>query len=474
MKSSRRWVGVARVLSGVAAVLLVLVVVGALVAGIPQNAAGMAAKGICSAALVAGRPMTTLLADDVLPASPVLRLISIEVDHARQRVTGRFAGLFARTAVRLPDRGCVLDLPAAALPAPPPPVASDAPWPGGDTPIAIEQWSDAAAANRLKQVVDGAFTGAGDPQGVNARGVAVVQHGRLLALRLAPGFGPSTPLHGWSMTKTVNAMLAYKRAAESGLALETPVVDAFVPGRAPAWTAAWRADTRRDIKVSDLLYMRDGLANVEDYNPWGTVPEMLWGEPDAAAYAAASPAEAAPGTRWRYLSATANILSAVVRGRFAGDAEYWAYPAQALFGPIGARTAFMETDTAGTWVGSSYLWASVGDWARLGQLLLDDGRWGGHQVLPPGFLALAKTPAMRDGAGHGYGAQAWLLGDPVGGTCRGQGLPADIVAMSGHWGQVVAVVPSRSAVIVRLGWTFRRSQFDACRFIGEVLQALPR
>jgi CubicO group peptidase (beta-lactamase class C family) len=276
------------------------------------------------------------------------------------------------------------------------------------------------------------------------------------------------------MTKTVNAMLAYKRAAESGLALETPVVDAFAPGRAPAWAAAWRTDTRRDIKVSDLFYMRDGLANVEDYNPWGTVPEMLWGEPDAAAYAAASPTEAAPGTRWRYLSATANILAAVARGRFAGDAEYWAYPARALFGPIGARTAFMETDTAGNWVGSSYLWASVGDWARLGQLLLDDGRWGERQVLPPGFLALAKTPAMPDGAGHGYGAQSWLLGDPVGGGCRGQGLPEDIVAMSGHWGQVLAVVPSRGVVIVRLGWTFRRSQFDACRFIGEVLQALPR
>jgi hypothetical protein len=72
MKSSRGWVGVAKVLSGVAAVLLLLVIVGPLVLGIPQNAAGMAAKSICSAALVAGRPSTTLLADDVLPASQVL------------------------------------------------------------------------------------------------------------------------------------------------------------------------------------------------------------------------------------------------------------------------------------------------------------------------------------------------------------------------------------------------------------------
>ena len=45
--------------------------------------------------------------------------------------------------------------------------------------------------------------------------------------------------------------------------------------------------------------------------------------------------------------------------------------------------------------------------------------------------------------------------------------------MSGHWGQVVAMVPSRNAVIVRLGWTFRSGQFDSCAFLAQVLEALP-
>ena len=74
-------------------------------------------------------------------------------------------------------------------------------------------------------------------------------------------------------------------------------------------------------------------------------------QPSAAVFAAASPAEAAPGTRWRYLSASVNLLSAVARGRFANDADYWAYPAKALFNPIRATTPVMETDTDGTWVG---------------------------------------------------------------------------------------------------------------------------
>ena len=55
-----------------------LLAIAALMAmDIPRGAAGMAAKGICSAAFVAGRPPQTLLADEVLPASPVLQLISV-------------------------------------------------------------------------------------------------------------------------------------------------------------------------------------------------------------------------------------------------------------------------------------------------------------------------------------------------------------------------------------------------------------
>ena len=275
------------------------------------------------------------------------------------------------------------------------------------------------------------------------------------------------------MTKTVNGMLVHKLAQDKGLPLDAAVIDAFADGREPPWVAYWRRDAHKTIKVLDLLYMRDGLATTEDYAPWGSVPHMLWGTPDTAAWAASHDVEAAPGTRWRYLSATANLLAAVARGRFATDAEYWSYPRKALFEPIGAKSAVLETDTSGNWVGSSYLWASVGDWARLGQLMLDDGRWGEQQVLPAGWLKRASTPATAEGEGPGYGAMSWLYGNPQAGLCRNQaGVPTDTVVMGGHWGQIVAVVPSRDAVIVRLGWTFRRDQFDACKLLADVLSAL--
>jgi CubicO group peptidase (beta-lactamase class C family) len=466
----------------------VLIVLGALVAtalatfgprllALPSNAAGMAARSVCSGAFVAGRPWRDVLAQDVLPANPILRWVDVTVDEARRTVTTRFPGVGERTAAWLPDRGCVLApaggrIGAGAAPREAPGAARTEPWPQGDAPLPAAQWGERVDAAALERAVDAAFQGAGDPKAANARAVAIVHRGRLLVNRGAPGFEPGTPLHGWSMTKTVTAMLAHQLAAQGRLALDAPVVEAFPAGREPTWLRAWAGDTRRAITVADLLTMRDGLANVEEYGALGSVPQMLWGEADVAAFAARAAAEQPPATRWRYVSASTNLLARVLRSRFESDAEYWAYARRTLFEPVGARTATLETDADGTWIGSSYLWASGADWARLGELMLRDGRWGDAQVLAPGWLKRAAAPALPDGEGRGYGAQVWRFGDPKAGRCRDLGLPEDLIAMSGHWGQLVAVVPSHEAVIVRLGWTFDRSAFDPCAFIGQVLAAL--
>ncbi len=457
-------------------VALPVLVVGALLAlDIPRNAAGMAAKGICSAAFVAHRPVAGLLAAEVLPASPVLGLINVTVHERDQRVQARFAGLFERQAQWLPSRGCVLDLDSGPVrPSGRAPVDTARAWPQGEAALPPVQWPDGIDRDKLLLAVQQAFVGAGDPRAANTRAVAVIHKGRALVLQTAPGFGPDTALHGWSMTKTVLGMLSYKLARENDLDFATPVVDAFAGDRSPDWVARWRKDARKTITVADLMYMRDGLDSQEEYAPWGSVPQMLWGNRDTAAFAAAVEPGVPPGQRWRYLSQTANLLAAVDRARLRTDAEYWAYPKRVLFDPIGARTATLETDAAGNWVGSSYLWASVGDWARLGQLMLQDGRWGEQQVLPPGWWAFASTPATPQGDGTGYGAQTWRIADPQAGRCRASGLPPDTLAMSGHWGQVVAMVPSRDAVIVRLGWTFRGGQFDSCAFLAQVLGTLPR
>lgn len=442
---------------------------------IPQNAAGMAAKSVCSAAFVAGREPDAdeLMAQDVLPASPALKLVSVDIDTDSHSVTARFAGLFERQASLLENRGCVLneDPDPAAMPYSPPP-SDPAQWPEGDAPV--EKMPQGVDAEALTAVLDKQFEGSGDPEAANTRGVAVVQDGKLLAVRDGADIEPNVALHGWSATKTVAAMLAWKRFSEVGIDVSTKVVDAFPDGREPEWVAQWRQDERGDMTLLNLLNMTSGLNLSEGYQPWEQVVQMLYGEPNMAGWAASAPAEYPPGTHWEYLSADSNILAEVVQAQFGSDQEYWQYPRSALFGPIGADSATLETDTYGTWVGSSYLWASIGDWARLGQLMLEDGNWQGDQVFERGWTRLATTPALPEGEGHGYGAQTWLPGQPTDGECAGQAdVPADTMSMDGHWGQFIAMVPSRNVVVARLGWTFNSDQFDQCTFLQDVLATLP-
>lgn len=444
---------------------------------IPQNATGMAAQGVCSATFVAGRDSgQDVFAEDLKPASPAFDLVTTTIDQDQRTVTAKFLGVFERRASLLTNRGCVLDeAPQPGVEAFEAKAPSQAQWPTGDAPVPSAAAGPGVDDRRLQGVLDAAMIGAGDPNGVNARGAAVVQDGKLLGIREAKGFGNGTPLLGWSMTKTVAAMLYYKRAAEVGLDVQRPVVAAFPTGREPAWVNEWKRDDRREITVADMIFMRSGLKISESYEPWGDVVQMLYGAPSMANWAADHPLAHDPGSFWYYTSGGANIISEITQGQFATNSDYWAYPKQALFDPIGATSATMETDTSGTWVGSSYLWASVADWARLGQLMLADGKWGNKQVLPQGWLKLASTPALPTGDGHGYGAQTWLAGAKDGGECNtNAGVPADTMTMDGHWGQVVAMIPSRNAVIVRLGWTVDEDLFDECKFISDVLATLPK
>jgi CubicO group peptidase (beta-lactamase class C family) len=473
-----RWLKRILVVVGVLVVVLVATVVGGLFwFHIPQNAAGVVAQTVCSAAFVSGRdkPVDQLIASDVAPQSPVLGVVSASIDHDQHTVTAKFLGVISRTSALQTRRGCVLDgdvdpsakpyVPAAANPAP---------WPKGDAAVSAGELGTLGVdADRLDALLDKAFVGSGDPNGINARGVAVVQGGKLLVLRDGTGIAPNTALHGWSMSKTVTAMLAWKKFKEVGLDIQTPVVDAFPEGRAPAWVADWKQDDRKQITVADLLFMRDGLKIDEGYGPTGDVVQMLYGEPDMSAWAAQHPLETPPGSTWEYLSATTNILAAVTRGQFATEQEYVDYAYASLFTPVGVTTATLQTDASGTWVASSYVWASTADWARLGQLMLKDGTWDGKQVLPTGWWALAGTPAVPSGEGHGYGAQTWIPGEPNDGECASTpGYPKDTLLMEGHWGQIVAMIPSRDAVIVRLGWSID-ADFDGCSFVADVAAALP-
>lgn len=289
--------------------------------------------------------------------------------------------------------------------------------------------------------------------------LVVAQGGRLVRERYAPGTDAGTTLVSWSVAKSITHALI-------GLL----VGDGLLHVDRPAPVSAWQRDERAAITVQQLLTMTSGLEFVEDYVDAGIshVIEMLFGSgrEDHAAYAAAFPLVAAPGTHWNYSSGTSNILARIAGDVIGGGRTGTeAYLQERLFGPIGMSSATPKFDTSGTFVGSSFVYATARDFARFGLLYLHDGRWWGEQILPEGWVSHARTPVpvvVPDDEQHGYGAHWWLWNrDP--GT----------LAALGYECQRIIVSPDRDVVVVRLGKSDASLQPAVDGVLDDVLHCFP-
>ena len=218
--------------------------------------------------------------------------------------------------------------------------------------------------------------------------------------------------------------------------------------------------------------MRSGLRFSETYaNPWSDVLHMLYDEHDTAAYAASRPLASAPGAVWSYSSGTSNILSAIVR-QTVGDDRYHAWPRAALSTRSAWPVRVLEPDGAGTFVLSSYMVATARDWARYGQLWLDDGRADGRSVLSRDWIRFSTTPTEQsDGR---YGAHWWLKLNPeIGGDSpAARAIAADAFFAIGHEGQTLSIVPSKRLVAVRLGASIHIDAWDQAAFIAALQAAV--
>jgi CubicO group peptidase (beta-lactamase class C family) len=171
-------------------------------------------------------------------------------------------------------------------------------------------------------------------------------------------------------------------------------------------------------------------------------------------FTARKPLTEPPGTHWSYASGTTNLISKIHRQTFDSLQAYLNFPRDRLFNKLRMSSAVMEPDVSGTFVGSSYMYATPRDWARIGLLYLQDGVWNGERILPAGWVDYSLTPAPAAVGGH-YGAHIWLnRGPPESSADRPHPeLPADMYYLSGFEGQSVVVVPSRQLVVVRMGLT---------------------
>ena len=450
---------IVRILKRLLAVVLILALFAAIWIGIWGKdffrvATGSISRSLCAAAFVSQVDPDRVFAEEQHPRTKVIDwALHYEVDRPKREVRATIAGLFAARAVYREGRGCLVahgDVPEATGISPPN-FASAFP------DDKLVEPADPA----LRAALDGAFAEPDSAHPRFAKAFVVLHEGKLIAERYAPGYGPHTPIWAHSLSKSLTNALIGVLVRKGTLRIDQSLSD-------ENWPAT---DPRRAITIDQLLRMTSGLAFDDNDDAINALTHMMFLDRDMAGYAATLPLEHAPGTSWAYSNAGYMLLSRFVRnaaGKSAADTERFVQ--RELFEPLGMRDATLECDATGTPIGASNSYASARDWARFGQLYLDDGVVDGRRILPEGWVAYSHSQTLDTGYGAGFWTNLVDHGSvPIWDAPWGMPtLPKDMFYARGALGQYIVIIPSERLVVVRMGFSYGGVE----KAIAEIIGAL--
>jgi len=239
----------------------------------------------------------------------------------------------------------------------------------------------------------------------------------------------------------------------------------------------------RKRRTRAVVILHNGKLIVEKYSadidsdfseelsdPLADVVRMILQEKDMAEFAGDKEMISMPGTTWHYSSGNTILLSKFMHNVL-GTTNYRNFPTKELFSRIGMEHPFLESDSAGTFVGSSFMYATARDWARFGQLYLQDGMWGSERLLPEGWVEYSITPTSASEE-YGYGSHFWLEIPKEYKSPKNVTLPEGSFHAIGHEGQFITIVPSHDLVIVRLGRTRYPNAWEHDLFVDRIIAAI--
>ncbi len=415
-----------------------------------QVSTGLTAKLACSSKFMTQLDDKQII-KDLSSYSPVANLVDISYNTENKTVTSNLYGLAATSAQYRQGIGCSLlseqtnALEQVRLDK----IATlDEPWPLGEetennAPLVQQQLENLLRTD--------------NEQGYNTRALLVVKDGALLAEAYGPKINADTPLLGWSMAKSITAMML-------GMLEYQGKVDTQANNLFPEW----HDDERTKLTLEQLLQMSSGLAFDETYAPGSDATHMLFTADSASDVAIESPLAKQPSSHFSYSSGTTNLLSRYISKVFENDPQaVQNFVQSSLFKPLAMAHSEFEMDASGVMVGSSYLYASGRDWARLGWLMVNQGQINGQRLLSKEWVQRASSPNTSDNDKR-YGYQFWLNSGEQ--ALRWPNLPEDSYAMLGNRKQSVVMIPSKQMVIVRLGWTSGDYPMD--RNFSSIVKAL--
>ena len=246
-------------------------------------------------------------------------------------------------------------------------------------------------AAKVKQAVDAAF----DPPAALTAAVVVTWKGRIIAERYADGITAQTPLESWSMGKSVTASLM-------GVLIKQGVYDLWQPAPIPEWQNSPTIRARRSALPTSCacpVACESGRRRIPATMRPARIPII-----SISTRAVSIPSATPPLVRWqwppntvgRYRNTDPVLINYLVRLAVEKRGEeYLSFPQRALFDKIGIRTMVIEPDPFGNLLGHGSVFGSARDWARLGNLHLQDGVWNGERILPEGYVRFVSTLARH-------------------------------------------------------------------------------
>ncbi|HRI51683.1 MAG TPA: serine hydrolase [Pseudomonadota bacterium] len=357
----------------------------------------------------------------------------LSVTAAIRTPLGRAAGLLLLIS-------CVVSCGAASrlgtLPSSSPPVALDDGWEVG--PLTMEQLDPARLLSLEQSIVAGDF----EPPDA----LLIARGGRLVYEQYWNGFDRARLHDLRSATKSVTALL-------TGIAIDEgrlPGADAAVAGFFPEYQALTGRDARLGrITLAHLLTMSSGL-ECNDWNPDSAgKEEKMYKSADWLKFVLGLPVAGEPGSVTTYCTGGVNLLGGAIARATATSIPSFAE--RALFSPLRIASADVkwaaapagETDTGG------HLQLRPRDLLKLGQLVLDGGRWQGRQVVSANWLSAATTRRVHLGDSD-YGYLWWRN------TFHVNGRPFDFSFARGNGGQYLFVFPEQ-----KLTALFMASRYDS-------------
>lgn len=293
------------------------------------------------------------------------------------------------------------------------------PWPEHS------EYNTAIATNKLKELNEELETAA----------FLIIKNDSIWFEKYYHNYSGISKTNSFSMAKSIVAALLGKALSDGYIKdLQQPVSD-FLP------------HFDASLQIGDLASMASGLNWDENYyNPFSVTARAYFHE-NIREVATNLEVTETPGEKFEYLSGNTQVLAMVLEK--ATGSNLSDYLSESLWKPLGMQTdALWQLDSEESGMEKAYccIASNARDFAKIGRLYKDFGRWNEKQLIDSSYIALSTHPRFQDSPQYGYGF--WLSNH----------LEKEIFYMRGVLGQYVIVIPQDDLIIVRLGRNLIRKE----------------